>query len=155
MHELMLLLLLWISGVTGHYAGTDLPGIEYADAAEMKAMVFGRRAAVTQHEVVGVYDDDLNILFLPRNFDPGDVEHQAILVHELVHYLQFHRIRSGTTAEPTCRNRLEPEAYRLQNQWLLKHGRQPAYPEWQILLLGSCPEDWMLHEPPASTRVYR
>lgn len=82
-----------------------------------------------------------------KGFDPADVEQQAVLVHELTHFLQYHRIQSGAMAAPSCRNRLEPEAYRLQNKWLVKNGRQPAYPEWQILLLGSCPEDWMLYDP--------
>jgi len=68
-------------------------------------------------QIVAVYDDATETIYLPENWQDRSKVDQSVLVHEMAHHLQ-NRARL-TYACPGAR---EKPAYLLQKRWLESHG---------------------------------
>jgi hypothetical protein len=71
----------------------------------------------SQREVVAVYRDDTETIYLPETWTGVSMAEQSVLVHEMVHHLQN---RARLTY--ACTGAREKPAYLLQKEWLERHG---------------------------------
>lgn len=84
---------------------------------------FGNRLA-------GVYDDVAEQICLAKPWDINNKRDQSVLLHELVHFVQF---RSKGWF---CPQKTEWEAYKLQEAWMKENGLEPNF-NWAFILLES------------------
>lgn len=129
--ELQAELLRWIGDhspydVSGLF--DQLPALAFCDHGATyiykgKPMHFGERLA-------GVYDDVDEQICLAKPWDIDNKRHQSVLLHELIHFVQF---RSKGWF---CPQKTEWEAYKLQEAWMRENGMEPNF-NWAFILLES------------------
>ncbi len=111
--DLITELLVVVQVMTGYPAPAQPPTVTFLAAEELQERACGRPCAV-----LGWYEHGSSI-FLDDRLDPeNDFRAQAILVHELVHYLQE---KNGAFGVPqTCERwaAREREAYTVQFRWM-------------------------------------
>ena len=90
--------------------------------------------------VVAMFDTERNRILLRDDMDPDDDEIAAsFVVHELTHWLQFHRWgpRIYATCEATLRT--EHDAYSVQNKYLAARGAM--FKAGAVLWAMKCPKE--------------
>lgn len=108
--------------MSGYPAPAGPPAVEFVAPAEIQEKACGRPCGV-----LGWYEHGSSI-YLDRRLDPkNDIRARAILVHELVHYLQEENGAFGIP--PTCERWVarEREAYTIQFRWL-----RETYPDTAV-----------------------
>jgi hypothetical protein len=70
-----------------------------------------------RREVVAVYDDSSQTIYLPEGWTGATVAEQSIVVHEMVHHLQ-----NVADLKYACAGAREKPAYLAQAEWLRRHG---------------------------------
>ncbi len=115
MKEVLVNLLFWIAAHSDlAYEGHSSPNVEQVSRQQLVAMAFGDKypAAVQagNYQVSGLYNAKLRSIFVIDSIDLGSLKGRALLVHELMHFLQqenhLDRGRPVTA--------LEPLAYRIE-----------------------------------------
>ena len=106
----------------------QLPTVTFCDHGATyiykgKPMHFGDRLA-------GVYDDVDEQICLAKPWDINNKRDQSVLLHELIHFVQF---RSKGWF---CPQKTEWEAYKLQEAWMRENGLEPNF-NWAFILLES------------------
>jgi hypothetical protein len=102
----------------------DLPGverhprIELADPARMAALRGGGLEASSHGDVVAVYSDATQTIYLPEGWTGTSPAELSILVHELVHHVQ-----NVAGLKYACAQEREKLAYEAQERWLGLFGR--------------------------------
>ena len=119
MPELLTSLLIWIAANSNlEHDGASLPRVVMASAEALHEMAFGENFPKAirsgKYKVSGLYNDVENTIYLVDTTDLTTEGGKALLVHELVHYLQH---TNGRTKEHELRV-LEPLAYVLEASWL-------------------------------------
>ena len=115
--------LVWIAAQFGHPGSFPAPNVQFASESRMigAAATADPRirdlAAAHRGTLGGLYLPDSDTIYLRREIDLDNPEHQAILVHELVHYVQDQLGIAGSV------DTLEAQAYALQERWLAEQGR--------------------------------
>ena len=117
--SLMTTLLIWISANSNlQYDGISFPKLALADGKALHEMAFGQnmpKAIRTgKYRVSGLYNHVDNTIYLVDTTDLNSDGGKALLVHELVHYLQH---LNGRTNDHELKV-LEPLAYLLEANWL-------------------------------------
>ena len=136
MNEIVAALFVWTVNNSGYAAPPDPPVIEYRDQA-----FFDERAcppASVHCSARGFYEDGSNIIVLHESYRALDgVKARALLVHEMVHFLQD---RSGEFGTKTCEVWVEREheAYRLQFLYFSTHGGNPFQNRMPALSKARC-----------------
>lgn len=129
--ELQIEILRWIGGHSP-YDVTDLydqlPPVAFCDHGATyiykgKPLHFGNRLA-------GVYDDVAEQICLAKPWDINNARDQSVLLHELIHFVQF---RSKGWF---CPQKTEWQAYKLQEAWMSERGLEPNF-NWAFILLES------------------
>jgi hypothetical protein len=113
----------WISQNFDLPAFDRPPAIAIAAPAEIAAMPYRRAlgdrwAAVAGSEVVAVYDEAAQTIYLPAGWRGATPAQTSVLVHEMVHHLQS---RAGRKYE--CAQAREKLAFLAQQRWLERFGR--------------------------------
>lgn len=114
MKELMNVIMLWIGANSGLPAADRNPAIEYATSESiMEIRDFG--SAID--EVVAIYLDETETIYLPIDWTGSSAADLSVLVHEAVHHLQ-------KSAGPSyaCPQEREKLAFDLQERWLKMFG---------------------------------
>jgi hypothetical protein len=135
MDAIILSLLAWLNLHTEYDTNVDLPNIVITEPGNI-CRSYGIMDAGTCEatRLRGFYDRNLTI-YLHANFDPNNADDQARLLHELVHYLQWHNGRD----ENDCWGNLEVEAYTLQDTWRFMHDMpEQADPFKLVMLEAAC-----------------
>jgi Domain of unknown function (DUF6647) len=97
----------------------DLPGIErhprveLADPARIAALRGGGVEASSQRDVVAVYSDATQTIYLPEGWTGRSPAELSVLVHELVHHVQ-----NVAGLKYACPQEREKLAYEAQERWL-------------------------------------
>jgi hypothetical protein len=125
-------LLIWIAAHSAWEVPEDRPQISY-EPAEFIRQVTGTLDSNTL-PAVAAYDHRTNIILLNEHFTPTDVRQEAILMHELVHWLQD----EYPYRTYQCRNKWEEEAYELTNLYLEQRGEEPWTNRLTILFHSMC-----------------
>lgn len=105
-------ILAWLGQAQGLETHWPLPEVRFASPQHIQ------RLAGTPH-VIAMYRHNLFLntgtIFLPDTWDASDPHDQALLAHELTHFLQrWNKV-------PAC----EASAYRAQRDWIRRH--RPGY----------------------------
>ena len=131
MKELVLALMIWIGGQTG-FPIPELPIISVVTSVEIRNIVFECDELKKQNDpmynvfcgvdqnpsapdVIAVYDHESSTVYLPIYFDKNNMAHKAILLHELVHHLQY---KADYDEKVRCKPMLEKQAYDLMDKWI-------------------------------------
>lgn len=141
--EIMLDMIDFITERTNYkYQGEPLPFVEIRTPGELCAVVFSPETLAKLNEctVAGYYDPSVKTIFISTESGPYMVDDffiETILIHELVHYLQY---LNAANLEVKCINELERDAYRIQKEFVDYMG----YPEEQkpdplfAMIISSC-----------------
>jgi hypothetical protein len=123
----------WLSANTDLPANYNLPHIRYASPAEITDVRYGtfrqdkkQNVAAAQvslqanqgNSVVSVYDPKKREILLPLGWSAITPAEQSVLVHEMVHHLQY-----SAHIKFNCPQELEPAAYKAQEKWLQLFGK--------------------------------
>lgn len=105
-------LLIFVVSATGYHSTPVPPEVVPVDRPVLEQRVCGKPCPV-----FALFDPSQGILVDDRLDLPGNPAAQSVLLHELVHYLQW---RSTGRRAATCEEWLarEREAYRIQFRWL-------------------------------------
>ena len=126
MLELIMSLMLWISTQTG-WAVPEPPKIEYIESPH-KMFIIANGCDIKPEEpicktynsevseVLGLYNNITGTILLNKDFWQNGTKDQSVLLHELVHHMQYSRDREHYTK--LCRGSIEKEAFGLQKKWL-------------------------------------
>ena len=131
MKEIITALMLWISNQTG-WPIPDHPNITYIqNGKEFFLLSHDCDKKPDQKICIGYDGDESNILalynhltktiYLNKEFWWASVRDQSILLHELVHHMQYSR--DSEFYRKQCKGDIEKEAYDLQEIWLKERGR--------------------------------
>ena len=117
----------------------QVPGLKFVSAHEMLNTAFGKNVpkAINQEsfELLGLYNYEEKVIYLLDSVDLSTEQGKGILLHELVHFLQY---QNGQDGNVRCRNELESLAYRLEARYLNEHSHSPGFSPQQIKSLSSC-----------------
>lgn len=128
---MVLELLDWIGAASGYDVdGVPPPTIFFCDEGE-ELRYSGATVVVEPHDR-GIYDPATRSVYLVRPWSPDDPEDVAVLLHELVHDVQF----SNRTWE--CPNATETEAYTLHAAWLAERGIEAEIDWFKINVWSQC-----------------
>jgi len=140
-------MMIWISTVTGLPIPSISPSIEYSDGRTMKLLLYGcdlpgesihpeickeirnmDTYSRIQNNTLGLYDHHNHRIFLnPSIKDMDSVVSDSIVVHELVHAMQF-----PAKVPYKCMGQLEELAYDTQSLYLLSQGRKDIFIELDL-----------------------
>ncbi|MDX1489421.1 MAG: DUF6647 family protein [Acidiferrobacterales bacterium] len=142
MKEVTLALLMWINSNTPlAYQDQDLPEIVSADQEQLVRLMYEgdvpQGLDVDSITVDGLYNHRDDKIYLHEKLDLAAPEGRAVLVHELVHYLQY---QQGLEKVVPCMRKLEPAAYAAQGKYLEQHNKQAPFNQLHVLLVSMCTE---------------
>lgn len=118
MDALLIAIVTWLSVNFGLPPDYDLPNISYLPSAEISEIRYGGVAADMRREVVAIYDDSTETIFLTEDWTGRSPADLSVVVHEMVHHLQN---RAHLRFE--CETAREELAYAAQEAWLKLFGR--------------------------------
>ena len=115
--------MIWISAHTG-FVIPEPPDFSKRTEREIWNMVYSCdknpksnpcREPRGEAGIVAIYNNRLKEIMVPMWFDLDKLSHRSILLHELVHHLQY---ENEYDEEVMCKAELEKQAYDLQDLWL-------------------------------------
>lgn len=131
----------WMVAATGHSVPDPPPDVVVLTEADFKLYLCEQveqcHLAMRPTEFLAFFDVESRAIYIPEGFDPDDVEHQAAMVRELVHFLQAHADRAGG-----CRRVLAQAARQVANRWRAARGLPAAPLTGFEILLQSCVPGW-------------
>jgi len=130
MKELVFALMVWIGGQTGFqvpeppiistkttkefvYFLNDCDNLKKKDKALYDSICDPKDSWA--REILALYNHTTKEIYLPSYFNKNNMGHKAILLHELVHHLQYN---AGYNKKVQCAAMLEKQAYDLMDLWL-------------------------------------
>ena len=137
MHELVD----WLAARSGTTVDDiALPTVRRVATETLLAKAFSYRPSTHQpsgskHRVRGLYDNSNRIIYIADDIDLGSTDGRAVLLHELVHHLQF---MAGHQTDLQCINELEPAAYEIEAEYLASHRQQLDPSIGEIRRLSRC-----------------
>lgn len=129
----------WIGDATGYAvdsARRDPPEIRFC--TEGSALAYADDSIVVEPEERGLYDIARRRIHLVAPWQPDNPRDVAVLLHELVHDIQFQN------RHWECNNAAEWQAYKLQDQWMTEQGLDAGLDWLRIYMWSRCPRD---HHP--------
>jgi len=138
MDALILSLLGWLNLYTGYDTYVDLPNIVITEKGNMCETYGISDAGICEAtKLKGFYNKSMTI-YLHDAFDPENPMDQSRLLHELVHYIQWHNGLDKTG----CWGQLEAEAYTLQDEWRITHGMAEITDPFKLVMLEAACDDF-------------
>ena len=138
--ELAAGLLNWINQHSSFdYNVDEVPDIKKVSAQKMAEVAFGGELPKAVNpknlQIFGLYNFNEKAVYLLDSIDLKTDEGKGILLHELVHYLQY---QTGINKDVQCKNELESLAYVLEAKFLESHNHQHSITESHINKLSQC-----------------
>ena len=140
MKELTIALLMWISSHTPMtYDGSHFPNVVTVPHERLVHILYkGDLPQGLDPEIVsvaGLYNFRDGNIYLLEDEDLTTIEGQAVLIHELVHYLQYY---DGIDKQVECMRELESAAYATQAEFLAQHDQEAPFNDMHVLLVSAC-----------------
>jgi hypothetical protein len=126
----------WIARHSTHdvsAVNSSLPAVTFCQTGEV--IDYEGRHMVVDRSLNAAYDELARRIWLVLPWSAGNRWHVSILLHELVHDVQF-QSRSWP-----CPQASEEEAYRLQHDWLAEQGIASGFNWFAIQMRARCPRD--------------
>jgi hypothetical protein len=131
MAEFIFLVLAWIGDHSEYPVPEIQPNVVITEPHNLCAQYGVANVAECRGLQLAGFYDEAQTIFLRSDFDLDDPAHQAWLVHELVHYVQW---EAGEHLE-ACRGVLEVEAYELQDAWRERQGLAASSDAFTLMML--------------------
>lgn len=141
MKELIVSLLIFISQNSNlHYDGNPHVSVIPVDSLTLTMIAHNGRIPkgrdYRSESIVGLFHQGSETVYLAERLDLDSVYGQSVLVHELVHYLQF---QNGLYASSICIQSLEQLAYEMTNKYLVANGERALFSKRHIrAAVGFC-----------------
>ncbi len=156
MEQLLVSLLLWISQHSSfeYNAEMGLPFVEQVTQVELAELYVGKGkkaqgfvSDADKDQVVkslamsleAVYAADKNTIYLGKKIDVESTYGRAVVVHELIHFLQKMHKHETKVA---CGNALEKDAYQIQAKYMKQNKLIPSFNEFTVLVRSLCDSDF-------------
>jgi hypothetical protein len=126
----------WIEANTGYDVSrvrSNPPVIESCVTGEL--IDYAHEATIVDEGINGLYDFEARRIYLVEPWDHGDLRDRSVLLHELIHAVQF------DDREWDCIGAPEWEAYKLQEAWLAERGLDADFDWMRIYFQSRCPRD--------------
>ena len=125
----------WIAAKTG-WTISKAPPVHFISSDELVNTFTGGKP--TTSRVEALYSDENHSIYLPDGWRADDLRDRSILLHELVHHLQY-----LNRVEATCASEHELQAVKLQVTWLREQGAEDplgllGINDLFIRMLGQC-----------------
>jgi len=138
--ELMSDLLSWINDNSSYnHHLFELPKIVKVSNTEIAQIAFGKTlpAAIDPYTlgIKGLYNFNNKTIYIVDTLDLSLESDRAILLHELVHFLQYQHNEDKSVE---CKNELELLAYRLEAKYLNSHNHKADFGEKHIANVVKC-----------------
>jgi hypothetical protein len=131
MEALLLLLIGWLNLHTEYDTRVVVPNIAIVEQGNLCLNYGIVSSGICQATRLKGFYNERQTIFLYPHFDPADPADQSRLLHELVHYLQWH---NGEHTRK-CWGVLEAEAYRLQDEWRAQNGINHQTDPFKLVML--------------------
>lgn len=105
------------------YNGDTYPKIYIVNEQQVCSGAYGK--PIDTCDIAGYYNDDTNAIYIrdePTQHMSSDRFQEVVLVHELVHFLQYY---DGTWQKVQCKQELEMHAYEVQDAYVDLYGIDP------------------------------
>ena len=140
MKELTIALLMWISSHTPMtYDGSHFPNVAAVPHEQLVHILYEgdvpQGLDLETVSVAGLYNFRDGNIYLLEDEGLTTIEGQAVLIHELVHYLQYYH---GIDKQVGCMRELESAAYAAQAEFLAQHGKESPFNDMHVLLVSAC-----------------
>ncbi len=140
MKELTIALLMWIGSHTSMtYDGSHFPNVVKVPHDRLVHILYeGELPQGLDPETIsiaGLYNFRDGNIYLLENEDLTTIDGQAVLIHELVHYLQYYH---GIDRQVECMRELESAAYAAQAQFLAQYHQEAPFNDMHVLLVSTC-----------------
>lgn len=131
------------------YNGEELPTLKKIPKDWMEVYAYGSDAVAESDQngtslpsVIAVYNHKTNEIVVDKKFQIEDFTKHHIIVHELVHYLQWINGNYDTEEAQDCATSLEPIAYELHVKWMdeVDHPAEKPNELFLFFLEGACDE---------------
>jgi hypothetical protein len=108
------------------------PTLSFCDVGDIVA--YEDDDLYVDESLLAVFDAKARHIYLKQPWTPLRLFDQSILLHELIHDVQTQ------SHDWACVGAPEPEAYRLQQKWLIEHGIDTPFDWDAIKRLSRCPD---------------
>lgn len=146
MKEALIVLLVWINhhSVFDYDPARGLPEVKTVEVNALikgafrggvPAYVSGQELERMKKTLVAIYNHDERTVYVSAAFDLNAPFGKSVLLHELVHFVQF---ETGIAETAPCRNALEKDAYRLQKIFMAELGIQPQFDDFTVAMRSAC-----------------
>ena len=137
MKEILTGLMIWFGANTPLQVNHELPKVIFLQQATMEQMFYGD-TEYQADQLHGMYNQDLDTIYLPDDWDSKSAWDMSVLVHEMVHYLQD--MNNMTFA---CSNEMEKMAWPIQQFYLKQqHDYIWDYDKLWFLVVSNCSEPY-------------
>lgn len=112
MKEILTALMIWLGANTTLDTNHDIPTVLFLSQDEMESM-FYKGEDPMPHTLHGLYDSESDTIILPDTWDRRKPWDLAVLLHEMVHYLQ-----DQNDLHFSCTAEMERDAWPIQKRYL-------------------------------------
>ena len=133
-------LLKWIGKNSSFDVSFDeLPNVIRVSSDDMLMVAYKNRfphaVDAKKLQIYGLYDFKDKTVYILDSLDFDSEEGKGILLHELVHYLQY---QYGENKKVNCKNELERLAYLLEAEYLHDHGEEKTFTDEHVARASRC-----------------
>ena len=155
MTEIITALMLYISSITG-WPIPPPPNIQFINSSQQFFMIangcyeFPNIKVCETYDsrddrIVALYNNITKTVMLNKDFWWFSTRDQSILLHELVHHMQYNS--NYIKYKNMCRGTIEKEAYEIQRKWLAKYKRElfevMNMNDLHYLIITTCVADYL------------
>ena len=134
MKEILTALMIWLGANTSFDTNHDIPNVLFLTQSQMETLYYSEGEKKTPNQLHGLYDRESDTIILPETWDRRDPWDMAVLLHEMVHYLQdMNNLKFNCTAE------MEKDAWPIQQKYLKdKHDYVWEYDGLWYMVIRTC-----------------
>lgn len=138
--NLMPKLIEWINNHSSFkHSVDDYPVVRRVDTEKIAEIAFGKSVPMALDfetlKISGLYNFNEKVIYLHDSVDLETEKGRAVLLHELVHFLQYH-YEIDESVE--CKNELESIAYLLEAKYLVEHNETSHVDNGAINNISQC-----------------
>jgi hypothetical protein len=133
MKEILTALMIWFGANTPLQVNHELPKVIFLQQATMEQMFYGD-TEYQADQLHGMYNQDLDTIYLQDDWDSKSAWDMSVLVHEMVHYLQ-----DMNNLEFNCTAEMEKDAWPIQQKYLKdQHDYVWEYDGLWYMVISTC-----------------
>lgn len=118
---------------------STMPNVKRVSSYEMFKVAFGKdmpRAMNQKNmQIYGLYNFKNKTVYILDTIDLTTEKGKSILLHELVHYVQY---ENDHDKKVDCKNKLEHLAYNLEAKYLNQHGERVGFTQGHVQRVSRC-----------------